>query len=262
MHPGDMWRFFGEEGEQLDLAGLEDRLGEMRRRVGEELVAGWRRGENEVLRGVERVVFFYGNGLSDDCDYCKRAMFLFAVVLCLRELVVEIQGETETESTPGTIPIYMPAFDTLRRWNPAEEEFLQKHGVEFVESNAALFLEVDERTVVVSYRNFNPVKQVVADLARPAVLICRPVTEDPEQDFSWKDHENDEGEIVRAPTVRSRFIEPAAIVVDPDSPRVREMVKGYEAHELPELPGEKVDKEVLSLYMRKASTSTKPEYYA
>ena len=261
-----MWRFFGEEGEQLDAAGLEDRLGEMRRRLGEELVAGLRKGGREVLGGVEKVVFFYGNGLSDDCDYCKRAMFLFAVALCLRELVVEIQGqkgaETGTGSTSKTIPIYMPAFDTLRRWNPAEEEFLHKHGVEFVESNAALFLEVDERTVVVSYRNFNPVKQVVADLARPAILICRPVAEDPEQDFSWKEQENDEGETVRVPTVRSRFIEPAAIVVDPDSPRVREMVKGYEAHELPELPGEKVDKEVLSLYMRKAGTSTKAEYYA
>lgn len=250
----------------MGLAGLEDRLREMRRRVGEELVAGLRSGGGEVLGGVERVVFFYGNGLSDDCDYCKRAMFLFAVALCLRELVVEMQAEREaqnvTGSTLGTIPIYMPAFDTLRRWNPAEEEFLQKHGVEFVESNAGLFLKVDERTAVVSYRNFNPVKQVVADLARPAVLICRPVVEDPEQDFSWKEQENDEGENVRVPAVRSRFIEPAAIVVDPDSPRVREMVRGYKAYELPELPGEKVDKEVLSLYMREAGTSTKAEYYA
>jgi hypothetical protein len=114
---------------------------------------------------------------------------------------------------------------------------------------------------VLSYRNFNPVKQVVADLARPAALICRSVSEDPEQDFSWKEQENDDGETLRVPTVRSRFLEPGSIVVDPDSPRVRQLVKGYDAHELPEMPGDKVDKEALSLYVRKEGVPTAVDYY-
>jgi hypothetical protein len=194
--------------------------------------------------------------MSDDCDYCKRAMFLFAVAVCLRDWVMEMKG-----GAGPRIPIFMPAFDTLRRWNPAEEEFLQQNGVEFVESNGELFLKVDERTAVVSYRNWNPVKQVVADLAKPALMICRPVSDDPEQDFAWKEQENDDGETIRVPTVRSRFIEASTIVVDPDSPRVRELVKDYDKYELPELPRGTADEEVLSLYMRKADACTKVEYW-
>jgi hypothetical protein len=206
---------------------------------------------------VDKVVVFYGNGMSDDCDYCKRAMFLLAVVECLREKVVELRGEGAKMP-----PIYMPAFDTLRRWNDDEETVLRKRGVEFVDSNGEMFLMIDERTLVVSYRNWNPVKQVVADLARPAAIICRPVSDDPEQDFAWKDQENDDGETVRVPTVRSRFIEPATIVVDPDSPRVRKLVADYDKYELPELPAGTTGAEVLSLYVRKPEAATEVEYWS
>lgn len=258
MHPQDMWVAFGEEEEQLGVAGLEGRLGENRARV--EASAEWgalkERGP-KVVGGVDKIVFFYGNGMSDDCDYCKRAMFLFAVAVCLRDWVKEMRGG----AAGPTIPIYMPAFDTLRRWNPAEEEFLANNGVEFVDSNGELFLKIDERTAVMSYRNWNPVKQVVADLAKPALLICRPVSDDPEDDFAWKEQENDDGETITVPTVRSRFLESSTIVVDPDSPRVRELVKDYDKFELPELPQGAADKEVLSVYMRKADASTKVEYW-
>jgi hypothetical protein len=214
----------------------------------------------EVLRrGVEmdKIVFFYGNGMSDDCDYCKRAMFLFAIAVCLRDLVMELRGGA---AGGQRIPIYMPAYDTLRRWNTQEQFFLGPNGVYFVESNGELFLKVDERTLVLSYRNWNPVKQVVADLAKPAMMICRPVSDDPD-DFGWKEVENDEEEIVRVPKVRSRFIEHSAIVVDPDSPRVRKLVTDYDRYELPELPGDTAEKEVLSLHVRKPEASTKVEYW-
>ncbi|KAK4041227.1 hypothetical protein C8A01DRAFT_45577 [Parachaetomium inaequale] len=258
--PELMVGFFGEEGAQMGVEGLRERLGENLEVVGgsgewgglEERV----RAEGGVLRGVDKVVFFYGNGMSDDCDYCKRAMFLFAEAVCLRELVVEA-----SEGSGKRIPIYMPAFDTLRRWNAAEQEFLEENGVEFVESNGELFLKVDERTVVVSYRNWNPVKQVVADIAKPAAMICRPVSDDPEQDFGWKEEELEDGSTLTVPTVRSRLLDPTTIVVDPDSPRVRRLVKDYDKFELPELPGTTADKEVLSLYLRKPDASTKVEYW-
>jgi hypothetical protein len=256
----DMFAFFGEEAEQMDAGAMGERLRENATRVkgsGE-----WRAVEERVRevvqQGVEvdKIVFFYGNGMSDDCDYCKRAMFLFAVAVCLRELVMELRAST----AEPRIPIYMPAYDTLRRWNTQEQFFLGPNGVHFVESNGELFLKVDERTVVVSYRNWNPVKQVVADIAKPAMMICRPVSDDPD-DFGWKEVENDDEEIVRVPKVRSRFIEHSAIVVDPDSPRVRKLVKDYDKYELPELPGDTADKETLSLYVRKPEASTKVEYW-
>ncbi|KAK3299607.1 uncharacterized protein B0H64DRAFT_389130 [Chaetomium fimeti] len=191
-------------------------------------------------------------------------MYVLAMVVCLRDLVLELRGE-EAGSGQTAMPIYMPSSDIVRRWNAAEREFLESNGVELVESNGELFLKVDERTAVVSYRNWNPVKQVVADIAKPAVLICRPVSDDPNQDFAWKDEQvgdtDDEETTIRVPTVRSRLLEPSSLVVDPDSPRVRELVENYDGFELPVLPGDTIDKEVLRLYMRKPDASTKVEYW-
>jgi hypothetical protein len=274
-----MRTFWGEWGEQVGMEGLEGRLvGERGRVLGGEgwsgLVEGVKgvnggegngvgggdgSGKEEgkrVLGGVDKIVFFYGNGLSDECDYCKRAMFMFAVAVCLRDLVLELGGD------PGRkVPIYMPTVDSIRRWNTTEKTFLRSNGVEFVESNGELFLKVDERTAVLSYRNWNPVKQVVADIARPAVLVCRSVSDDPEQDFAWKEVEQEDGETVRVPKVRARFLEPSSMAVDPDSPRVRKLVRDYDKYELPELPGETEAKEDFSLYLRKADASTEAEYW-
>jgi hypothetical protein len=219
-----------------------------------------------VLRGVEKMVFFYATGISGDCEFSKRGMYVLAMVVCLKELLAELRGETSPGQT--AMPIYMPAFEIVRRWNAAEREFLHSNGVEFVESNGELFLKVDERTVVMSYRNWNPVKQVVADIAKPAVLICRPVSDDPEQDFAWEDEQvgdTDDEETIRVPVVRSRVIAPYSMIVDPDSPRVRKLVEDYDGFDLPELigelPGETTGKESLKLYMRKPDTSIKMEYW-
>lgn len=268
---GAMGTSLDGQGAQIDGEGLEGRLVEERGRVmaGEgwrALVEGVKSGrglgvgvecgkEKEVLKGVKRIVFFYGNGLSDDCDYCKRAMFMFAVATCLRDLVAELGGSQGSE-----MPIYMPAFDTVRRWNATELAFLDSHGVTLVDSNGELFLQVDERTAVVSYRHWSPVKQVVADFAKPAVLVCRSVLDDPEQDFTWKEVEGEDGEMVRVPRVRARFMD-ASIAEDPDSPRVRKLVRDYDRYKLPELPGETEAKEDFSLYLRKPDASTDAEYW-
>ncbi|KAK4154811.1 hypothetical protein C8A00DRAFT_14095 [Chaetomidium leptoderma] len=209
-----------------------------------------------VVAGVDKVVFFYASGMGDDCDYCQRAMFLFAVAVCLRDLAAELRSPEEKR-----VPIYMPAYDMARRWGVYEKEFLQRNGVEFVDSNGELFLKVDERTAVVSYRNWNPVKQVVADIAKPAVLVCRPVSWDPEEDFAWKDLEVEDGEPVRVPKVRARFIEVSTILDDPDSPRVRKLVQDYDEFQLPDLPGETAQKEMSSMYLRKADASIEVEYW-
>lgn len=277
--PEDMVDFFGDEAAQLGVEGLKGRLDEFCVKVRKEKEWGLIEGvvrerwgaelDGGVLRTVERVVFFYDTGMSGDDDYSKRATYVLAMVVCLRELLAELRGET----SPGrkAIPIYMPAFGIMRRWNAAEQEFLRGNAVEFVESNGELFLKVDERTVVMSYRNWNPVKQVVADIAKPAMLICRPVSDDPEQDFAWEDEQDgdtDDEETIRVPVVRSRAIALYSIIVDPDSPRVRKLIEDYDGFELPELSGElpgeltgeTASKEALKLYMRKPDASTKVEY--
>ena len=276
--PEDLMDFFGDEAAQLGVEALRARVDEYCVKIKSEkewaVVEGvvrerWRVEADGagVLRGVEKMVFFhYETGLSGNCDYSKRGTYVLAMVVCLRELLAELRGETGPGQT--AMPIYLPAFGIVRRWNAVEREFLQGNGVEFVDSNGELFLKVDERTVVISYRNWNPVKQVVADIAKPAVLICRPVSEDPEQDFAWEDEQvgdTDDEETIRVPTVRSRVIAPYSMRVDPDSPRVRKLVEDYDGFELPELlgklPWETGDKEALKLYMRKPDASTKVEYW-
>ncbi|KAJ4289973.1 hypothetical protein N0V88_006774 [Collariella sp. IMI 366227] len=198
--------------------------------------------------------------LADGSVRAKRAMALLAVVQCLRELA---QG-LDSQRGRSTIPIYMPAYDINRKWTPTEEIFLRKLGVVFVPSNGELFLKVDERTAVVSYRNWNPVKQVVADLAKPAVLICQAVNGDPGQDFRYKEEEREGEDPVTVPVIRSRMMDSSIIKMDPDSPRVRELVKDYDKLELPELPGRVAkdeEDEVLCLYLRKANASTIVEYW-
>ncbi|KAK4120685.1 hypothetical protein N657DRAFT_152442 [Parathielavia appendiculata] len=259
VHPIELLYFLGPDAEQMDALAMGERLREY---CGVVLKSG----EWEVLKGrvretvrngvgVDKVVFFYGNGISEDFDYCRRAMFLFAVAVCLRDLVMELR-----EAKGEGIPIYMPAYDTARRWNLQEQSFLDPHGVHFVESNGELFLKVDERTMVVSYRNWNPVKQVVADIARPAMMICRPVSEDLE-DFGWNEVDNDEQETLLVPKVRSRHIDFSTIVVDPDSPRVRKLLYNYDRYELPELPGDIEEKDILSLYLRRPGASLEVEYW-
>jgi hypothetical protein len=148
------------------------------------------------VRDVDKIVFFYSSGMSDGCDYCQRAIFLLAVATRMRDLILvrrrEEMGDEGGQrkkgkrgSSSGVIPIYMPAFDVSRIWNADEYHFLLGAGVIPIESNGELFLKVDANAAVISYRHWNPVKQVVADIARPAVMICKPVWS-PKKDFETK----------------------------------------------------------------------------
>jgi hypothetical protein len=245
-----------DEDERMTWADMMGQLGMNQRTIRES--PEWKCFEDEgvrpTLQSIDKVVFFYGRGLTDESDVCKRAMFLFALVARLRKFAQDLRGR----SGPP-IPIYMPAYDFTRTWNETEKTFLQDNGVVIVEPNGELFLKVDERTVVVAYRNRNPVKQVVADLAKPAVLICTPVSEDPDQDFAWVEEDRD-GDTVRVPKVRGLYGDLEAVQCGQDSPRTRKLVKDYDSFALPELPAHTGDEEVMTMYVRKAGVCTKVDY--
>lgn len=253
-HPDNMLTADG--GERMTAGQMRDRLAENRRLVAES--AEWKAvvdslagAPRQSLASLDKIVFFYSSGLSDDCEFCKRAMLVFALATRLRDLVPQ-----------PIVPIYMPAYDIMRKWSDAERDFLHQNGVVLVEANGELFLKVDERTAVVSFRNWNPVKQVVADLAKPAVLICTPVSEDAEQDFVYRVEERD-GLQVRVPNVRAKDLSAVGILSDPDSPRVRRLVRDYDRFEMPRLPSsvkDTADKGWMSLYLRRDGVSTKVEY--
>lgn len=64
-----------------------------------------------------------------------------------------------------------------------DESVLNEHGIQVIEDPQA-WLEVDDSSVVLSFFPNIPVREIIADLARPAVLICNrfSVDEDPEHE--------------------------------------------------------------------------------
>ncbi|KAJ5094948.1 hypothetical protein N7532_007239 [Penicillium argentinense] len=81
-----------------------------------------------------------------------------------------------------------------------DREVLADIGFEMIDDPRG-WLEIDERSVVLSVAPNVPVKEIIADTARPAIVI-------------WNRVKNDDKDST-----------------DPDSPRVRKMMTGYKLHE-------------------------------
>ncbi|KAI1771529.1 hypothetical protein F4818DRAFT_429316 [Hypoxylon cercidicola] len=91
------------------------------------------------------------------------------------------------------------------------KDMLRKIGFEVVgEYGAGGFAELDDESVVFSAFAAAPIKQIIADLARPVAIICAENTE-----------------------VFNKFKKPYA---DPESPRTRQMWKEYQSYNFPVRP--------------------------
>ncbi|RWA11615.1 hypothetical protein EKO27_g3520 [Xylaria grammica] len=104
---------------------------------------------------------------------------------------------------------------------------LEEHGFEVVGAEGIQgFLEVDQNTFVLSIYTSTCVKQIIADIARPAVFITAPFHE---SDLDWADEDwkVEEGRIGHpeernvAALIRDRW--------DPDTPRTKAMFEEYYA---------------------------------
>ncbi|QDS72142.1 hypothetical protein FKW77_004217 [Venturia effusa] len=116
-------------------------------------------------------------------------------------------------------------FSQEPHYTDADKNFLREKGVAVLEDPMA-FLEVDAETLVISIAPNVCVKQILADLTRPAVMMWDEVTvEDPTQNV-WRTEIVDGVEEIVAP-----------YRTDPNSPRVCEMVEGY--HKIPFVGNEK-----------------------
>ncbi|KAK3902844.1 hypothetical protein C8A05DRAFT_15143 [Staphylotrichum tortipilum] len=124
-----------------------------------------------------------------------------AAVLMLRELFAR-RGAGEVRCL---------AQDPMYR--PADVEVLQELGVEVLEDPRG-FLEVDEETVVVCVAPNVPVRQVVADIARPVAMVWGTVKGEVEA-REWWERERP-GQDLEGMYSGS---------TDPDSPRLRDMVE-------------------------------------
>ena len=108
----------------------------------------------------------YGWGSPRSYDR-PRSSFQHALLLTLRDILGEKMANSNNE-----ILCYAqdPAYTTT------DEAILEEHGITVLDDPKA-FLEVDGSTVVFSCAPNVPVKQIIADIARPAIVIWHRISE-------------------------------------------------------------------------------------
>lgn len=95
---------------------------------------------------------------SDDEQNTTRAAFQHALILTLLDIIGRANPQQITCYTQD--PSYLET----------DKFVLEKNGIAVLNDPKA-FLEVDDSTIVVSCAPSVPIKQIVSDLARPAMLI-------------------------------------------------------------------------------------------
>ncbi|BAE66015.1 unnamed protein product [Aspergillus oryzae RIB40] len=120
-------------------------------------------------------------------------------------------------------------------YDEVDHEFLRSIGITPLEDPKG-FLEVDEHTLVFSVSPDVPVKQIVTDLHWPGAMIWDTVTPS-EKRKSWAKYKENDGTIF--------WITP--FTTDPDSGRVRRMIKHYAHAQLEDSDGFFGD---LTIYMK------------
>lgn len=92
----------------------------------------------------------------------KNSMLQHALVLSVREFLVDRNGEDEH----GGVRCYAqdPMYTSL------DQKLLKEIGVEVLADPRA-FLEADETSVVFSFSPDIPVRQIITDIGRPAILV-------------------------------------------------------------------------------------------
>ncbi|KUI60303.1 hypothetical protein VP1G_07521 [Cytospora mali] len=166
--------------------------------------------------------------ISDDSG-SKRSILQHALMLTLR-------GFLQEKGVPG---VEVQCYAQDPQYTEIDAAVLKRAGIT-VMRDPRCFLEVDESSVVLSVAPDIPVRQIVADLARPAILIWDRVKCEDKTLRIWS---------TRIPgRTWGNIEELEGILGDPDSPRLREMIRD-EYIEVKELDEESFGQ--VSIYIRR-----------
>ncbi|KAI1293073.1 hypothetical protein F5Y03DRAFT_388075 [Xylaria venustula] len=153
----------------------------------------WRRAENESKQKCQQ---------EPETSEVEGALIHYAIALTLADIARSCNKN-------GEIGVRLLTQDP--DYTDESKNILREIGFEVTgEYGAGGFAGVDDKTVVFSAFAAAPVKQIIADLARQVAVIYPEITSDGE--------------------VFNKFHKPYA---DPDSPRTREMWKGYQGWNFP-----------------------------
>ncbi|GKT64660.1 hypothetical protein ColTof4_07056 [Colletotrichum tofieldiae] len=129
-------------------------------------------------------------------------------------------------------------------YNQATIEFLKSHNIVVLHDPQG-FVDIDESTLVFSVAPSVPVKQIVTELARPAIIIWDTMLP--------ADKESREWELMKFPNGNETWISPW--ITDPDSARTRRMEEEeYTSYPFPEDP---VALNEIQILVKKASNGKK-----
>lgn len=110
--------------------------------------------------GIDKIVAFACGPLIWDSKVAVQSILQHGLLLSLRDYLL---GKGEQA---GECPCYVqdPAY------SDRDKDVLKSLGITTLEDPAG-FLEADDRSIVLSFYPNVPVKQIIADLCRPAVII-------------------------------------------------------------------------------------------
>ncbi|ORY60059.1 uncharacterized protein BCR38DRAFT_488248 [Pseudomassariella vexata] len=194
-------------------------------------------GGKDGKKGISKLICF-GLGTMEEDFVDKldpkpwRSMTQHAALMTIVDLLEERQGHR--------IPIV--AQDPW--YTEDTRDILECDNVDVAEGYGSLaFTQIDSQTLVYSVNPSVPVKQIIADIARPAIMICNRIKPRSEEKTEW--------EPVQTGDTPTKYLAPWC--ADEDSPRTREMAQEYNTmnfpdYETPEPPrfGD------LKVYVRKA----------
>jgi hypothetical protein len=126
----------------------------------QELLSTLKSHNNPALH-ISQVIAFACSSLTYSDKIKDRSILQHSLILLLRDVF------STNESTPGS-EIRCFAQDPF--YKESDEAVLQREGITVLDDPRA-FLRVDESSVIISFGADIPVKQIIADIARPAVII-------------------------------------------------------------------------------------------
>jgi hypothetical protein len=118
-----------------------------------------------ILSNVKKIIAFSCSTMTWSDNELMPSMAQHALILLLRDLLV-VNGNNEIKCFAQD-PIY----------TDIDEQILYEFGITVLDDPRA-FLEVDSSSIVVSISPDIPIRQIVADIARPALIIWDRVQHD------------------------------------------------------------------------------------
>lgn len=151
---------------------------------------------DDKLPPVKKIVAFACATITDEERPGPR--FQHVLMLALKRILEAHQQQARLDTAnlgaavppPATPPPLIPCFAQDPAYTDVDKTILAEHGVTVLDDPRG-FLEVDDQSAVLSFAPNICVRQIVADIARPALLIWNTVLDEDESLSLWRERFGD-----------------------------------------------------------------------